>query len=313
MGHGREPKHGPAEALHARLTASAQTPALPRPSPTARSSLDTLIAAMAPGKWDDDEGESSTHSSPATQPIARRTKFDDEENDSDVLESWDAAEDSEVEREKAKKAAEAKARAEAEARANKKSKAQRIEEHREANRLRRANDQLDSDDDETEEERRLRLRQQELDGSRAQAEELFGDLATSKARTAKAVTLTDASDPTKTIDLSSLHLFNPNTKDQFIKLRETLTPLLTANAKKGQYSLFLQEFCKQIARDLPSEQIKKIASGLTTLSNEKMKEEKAAEKGGKKTKAAKTKTALNATRDVGTRADTSTYDDDFGE
>ena len=63
-----------------------------------------------------------------------------------------------------------------------------------------------------------------------------------------------------------------------------------------------------------SEQIKKIASGLTTLSNEKMKEEKAAEKGGKKTKAAKTKTTLNASRDVSLKADTRAYDDDdFGD
>jgi translation initiation factor 3 subunit J len=230
-----------------------------------------------------------------------------------VLESWDAAEDSEVEREKAKKAAEAKAKAEAEAKASKKSKAQRIEEHREANRLRRAAGDYDSDDDETEEERRIRLRQQEIDGSRAQAEELFGDLALSTKRAGKAVTVTDESDPTKAIDLSSLHIFNPNTKDQFTKLRETLTPLIAGNSKKGQYSLFLQEFTKQIAKDLPSEQIKKIASGLTTLSNEKMKEEKAAEKGGKKTKAAKTKTVLNASRDVSTRADTAAYDEDFGE
>jgi translation initiation factor 3 subunit J len=230
-----------------------------------------------------------------------------------VLESWDAAEDSEVEREKAKKAADAKAKAEAEAKANKKSKAQRIEEHREANRLRRQNDGLDSDDEETEEERRIRLRQQEIDGSRAQAEELFGDLSISNKRAGKAITITDESDPSKAIDLSSLHIFNPNTKDQFTKLRETLTPLISANSKKGQYSLFLQEFVKQISKDLPSEQIKKIASGLTTLSNEKMKEEKAAEKGGKKTKAAKTKTVLNASRDVGTRADTAAYEEDFGE
>ncbi|KAH7402038.1 eukaryotic translation initiation factor 3 subunit J [Phaeosphaeria sp. MPI-PUGE-AT-0046c] len=268
---------------------------------------------MAPGKWDDEEEDSSTPSSPQNKPtIARRSKFDDEEDDSDVLESWDAAEDSEVEREKAKKAADAKAKAEAEAKANKKTKAQRIEEHREANRLRHQ-DGLDSEDDETEEERRIRLRQQELDGSRAQAEELFGDLGISKSRSGKAVTLTDDSDPSKSIDLSSLHIFNPNTKDQFTKLRETLVPLLSANAKKGQYSLFLQEFTKQISKDLPSEQIKKIASGLTTLSNEKMKEEKAAEKGGKKTKAAKTKTVLNASRSETTRADTAAYDEDFGD
>jgi len=169
-------------------------------------------------------------------------------------------------------------------------------------------------EEETEEERRMRLRQEELDGSRAQAEELFGELAVGKSKTAKAVTVTDESDPTKSVDLSSLSIFNPNTKDQFTKLRETLTPLLANNSKKGQYSLFLQELCKGIARDLPSDQIKKIASGLTTLSNEKMKEEKAAEKGGKKTKAAKTKTSLNASRDVGRAADVGAYDnEDFGD
>jgi translation initiation factor 3 subunit J len=173
----------------------------------------------------------------------------------------------------------------------------------------------ETDEEETEAERRERMRQAELDASRAQAEELFGELSVSnKTRTGKAVTITDESNPGNAIDLSSLSIFNPNTKDQFTKLRETLTPLIAANSKKGQYSLFLQEFTKQIAKDLPSEQIKKIASGLTTLSNEKMKEEKAAEKGGKKTKAAKTKTTLNASRDVGVRADTRAYDDeDFGD
>ncbi|KAF1942692.1 translation initiation factor eIF3 subunit [Clathrospora elynae] len=271
---------------------------------------------MAPGKWDDDDEDSSTPSSPAVAPIARRSKFDDEEEDSDVLESWDAAEDSEVEREKAKKAAEAKAKADAEAKANHKSKAQRIEEHRqEALRRRQMEDDEETDEDETEAERRARLKQQEIDGSRAQAEELFGELSvTNKTRAGKAVTVPDEKDPGKSIDLSSLSIFNPNTKDQFTKLRETLTPLIAANSKKGQYSLFLQEFVKQISKELPSEQIKKIASGLTTLSNEKMKEEKAAEKGGKKTKAAKTKTTLNAARDVGVRADTKAYDDDdFGD
>jgi len=270
---------------------------------------------MAPGKWDDEEEGSTPATSPTIAPISRRSKFDDEEEDDDVLESWDAAEDSEVEREKAKKAAEAKAKADAEAKANHKSKAQRIEEHRQAAlRRRQMEDDGETDEEETEAERRARLRQQEVDGSRVQAEELFGDLSISNKRAGKAVTITDESDPGKAIDLSSLAIFNPNTKDQFTKLRETLTPLLVANSKKGQYSLFLQEFTKQIAKELPSEQIKKIASGLTTLSNEKMKEEKAAEKGGKKTKAAKTKTTLNASRDVGVRADTRAYDDeDFGD
>jgi len=100
---------------------------------------------------------------------------------------------------------------------------------------------------------------------------------------------------------------------QFVKLRETLVPLIVANGKKPQYASFMAEFTKQLCRDLSSEQTKKIASALSTMSNEKMKEEKAADKGGKKTKAAKTKNSLAASRDVSRSADTTAYDDGLEE
>jgi translation initiation factor 3 subunit J len=142
------------------------------------------------------------------------------------------------------------------------------------------------------------------------AQDLFGDVGISNNRgAAKRITLSDPNDPTSTIDLSSLAIFDPKTKDQFTKLRETLAPLLVQNAKKPQYVVFLQEFTKAICKELKSDEIKKVSSGLTTLSNEKLKEEKAAEKGGKKTKAQKNKVALNAARDTSFRADTAAYDD----
>jgi len=75
----------------------------------------------------------------------------------------------------------------------------------------------------------------------------------------------------------------------------------------------MQDFAKQLVKDLNSEQIKKIATGLSTMSNEKMREEKAAEKGGKKSKAAKTKTSLAASRDIASRADVTAYDDGLEE
>jgi len=246
----------------------------------------------------------------------RRGKFDDEEDDGDVLDSWDAAEDSEAEREKAKKAAEAKAKAEEEAKKNHKSKSQRIEERRQENMRRKQEDDEDEDSSEDEDEalKRARLRKSEQDSDMKHAEDLFGDIGISKNRSAaKAVTVQDSSDPNTTIDLSSLSIFNPANKEQWTALRETLAPLLAQNTKKPQYAIFLPEFVKQIAKDLPSEQIKKVASALSTLSNEKMKEEKAAEKGGKKTKAAKTKTSLAATRDVAYKADTTAYDDGLEE
>jgi translation initiation factor 3 subunit J len=151
------------------------------------------------------------------------------------------------------------------------------------------------------------LKQQEKDADLANAADLFGGMGVTK-RSAKPVTIEDPKGDGNLIDLSSLPIFHAKTKDQFTKLKDTLVPLLGANVKEAHYAIFLQEFTKLLAKDLPSDQIKKIASGLTTLSNEKMKEEKLAEKGGKKSKAAKTKVTLNATRDISYKADTSVYD-----
>lgn len=232
-----------------------------------------------------------------------------------VLDSWDAAEDSEVEAEKAKKAAESKAKADTEAAANKKSKAQRVEEKRMATFRRKqeeADEETSSDEDEADKRERLRKTEQEADLKHA--EDLFGNIGINKNRSApKAVVTADPADPTKSVDLSALPLFNPSTKDQFLKLHETLVPLLADNSKKAHYVLFMQEFSKQIVKDLPSDQIKKIASGLMSVSNEKLKEEKAGDKGGKKTKAAKTKVTLSANRDVSTRADATIYDEGLDE
>ncbi|KAL2258567.1 hypothetical protein VTK26DRAFT_8080 [Humicola hyalothermophila] len=268
-------------------------------------------------RWDDEEEESS--SSAPNSPVvgAARRKFDDEEaQDSDVLDSWDAAEDSEVEREKARKAAEAKAKAEAEAAANKKSKTQRIAE-RQAERARaRAAAEEEESEEETEAQRRERLRRTEKEADLRHAEDLFGNIGISSGRKAPTAgnVVIDPNDPNKTIDLGSLPIFKPTTKAQFEQLRNVLGPIIAASAKKPHYTLFLQEFAKEMAKDLPSDQIKKVASSLTALSNEKMKEEKAAEKGGKKTKAAKTKTSLAGVTRGGV-TDLNTYEDDdaFGD
>ena len=228
-----------------------------------------------------------------------------------VIDSWDAADDSEEEAKKAKAAAERKAKADAEAAANKKSKAaRRAEREAEKQRLRQAEEDESSSEEEDEASRRERLRQTEQDADLAHAEDLFGGIGISSKRSAaKAVVTQDPNNPDSIIDLSALPLFNPSTKADFAKLRDTLGPVLAASAKRAQYTLFLQEFSKILAKELPSDQIKKIASGLTTLSNEKMKEEKLAERGGKKTKAAKTKTSLVANRDASARADMNAYED----
>ncbi|WYZ42873.1 hypothetical protein EsH8_VI_000572 [Colletotrichum jinshuiense] len=269
---------------------------------------------MPPKKWDEEESgdESSGSSSPAVGAIPIRRKFEDEEDDDDVLDSWDAAEDSEVEREKAKKAEEAKAKALEEAKKNKKSKAERIAELKEERARLEAGD---SDEEETEAERRERLRRTEKESDMKHAEDLFGSIGVPsgrKANLAGTAVQIDPNDPSKTANIAEMPLFNPITKTQFEHLRTTLTPIIANNVKKAHYGLFLQEFAKALAKDLPSDQIKKVASTLTALGNEKMKEEKASQGGNKKSKAAKTKVSAVVSR--APVADTETYEDDgFGD
>ena len=142
------------------------------------------------------------------------------------------------------------------------------------------------------------------------AEDLFDDVGTSGTRgVSRQINVADPNDPANLIDLSKLVIFDPKTKNQFTKLRDTVSPLIASNTTKPHYVVFLQELTKELCKDLKSDEIKKVSSGLTTLANEKMKEEKAADKGGKKTKAQKTKIGLNAARDTSARADTATYDE----
>ncbi|KAL6896253.1 translation initiation factor eIF3 subunit [Trichoderma longibrachiatum] len=268
---------------------------------------------MPPKKWDDEESDGGNESAPSSPIItgARRRQFGDEEDDGDVLDSWDAAEDSEVEREKARKAAEAKEKAAAAAAAAKKPKSQRIAEHR-AERARLQAEEDEESEEETEAQRRERLRRTEQDADLKHAEDLFGSIGISDGRKANpsGTMVADPNNPTNLINLAALPIFNPQTKLQFEKMRTLLTPLIAANSKKPHYGLFLEEFAKELVKELNSDQIKKIASTLTRASNEKLKEEKSGDK--KKTKAAKTKTSLVTNR--ANAADTATYDDDaFGD
>lgn len=271
---------------------------------------------MPPKKWDETSEEESSDESVDVKPViaTQRKRFDDEEDSDEAPDAWDEEDDSEAEREKAKKAAEAKAKADAAAAANKKSKAQRIEEHREANRRRRAAEEDEDDsDDEDEAERRARLKAQEKDADLAHAQDLLGnvDLRNNRKAVNKATIIEDKANPGQAIDLGALPLFQPKTKPGFDNLSEALTPLIRASSSKPHFALWMPNFAKGICQDMNSVDIKKVASALTALSNEKMKEEKAKDGSGKKTKAAKSKTTLSADRGIGRgAASTEVFDDD---
>lgn len=174
----------------------------------------------------------------------------------------------------------------------------------------------DDDSDEDEAEKRARLARAQKEADLKHAEDLFGgdvgSVPSSRKATIKGSYVSDPKDPENLIDLSAMSLFDPKTKAQFEQLREVIAPIINSNSKKAQYSLFMIEFAKSLCKEMPSDSIKKVASALTTLSNEKMKEEKTQQGGNKKSKAAKTKTSLAISRPSVT--DTTAYDDEtFGD
>lgn len=176
-------------------------------------------------------------------------------------------------------------------------------------------DEEESDSDEDEADKRERLRRTEQDADLKHAEDLLSSAMGPNKRGTKAIVVESQEKPGEAIDLSKIALFKPATKTQFEQLSEVLVPLLRASSTRPHYAIWVQNFCKQICQDLPSAEIKKAASTITALSNEKMKEEKQADKSGKKTKAQKTKTVLaGAGRDMGRgSADTTAYDDGLEE
>lgn len=230
-----------------------------------------------------------------------------------MADNWSDAEDDEEAAEKVK--AQEKGRAEAAAKklqeeaSNKKTGKQRIEEKIAS----RKNKPVEADDESSEDGSaiRARLRKTEKDADLKNAEALFSSMGVTE-RSAPIIA-EDPNHPGATIDLTTLPIFNPSNKESFVRLREALVPILQTASKKAQYPLFLQEFVRQISKEIGSEQIKKLASTLTTLANEKMKEEKVRDGMGKKTKAAKTKTTLNATRGGAGKVDTNAYDDNFAD
>lgn len=114
-------------------------------------------------------------------------------------------------------------------------------------------------------------------------------------------------------DYSDPFSLSCKTPEDFGALSITISDLLIAkHGNHPLYSSFVQSLVKGVCGPLKDVEVRKAASGLTALSNEKQKEQKDAA-GGKKKKASKP--ALGANKSVG-RADVGTYDevlDDSGD
>lgn len=119
---------------------------------------------------------------------------------------------------------------------------------------------------------------------------------------------------TSSKELDSLISAQPRTKEDFIDLSNKIMEyIIKRHQTKPLYPTFVEHFVRELAQPLRDVEVRKAASGLTTLANEKQKEQRDKASGKKKTKGS-AKPGLGAAK-VASKLDTNIYDealDDFG-
>ncbi|KAG0244861.1 Translation initiation factor 3 subunit J component [Mortierella sp. GBA43] len=219
--------------------------------------------------------------------IPTKKQWDDEDVDEDdVKDEWDASSESEKEEEVKQPVAKPK----------KMTLDEKIaQRNAEAERKKQAAQEKAAAVEETKEERAQRLQREQqamIDSDLANAADLFG-----------AVNVSGAS--------GQLETMKPKTKEEFNDFTAALVSLIQKHEKQGLYVSFLEGLFRelsqnQICRDVD---VRKFASTLTTVANEKQKAAKDASKTKKKGSA---KPSLVANK-VNTVVDTRDYSNDYDE
>jgi len=240
--------------------------------------------------------ESDTPAAPPAKkavPVKGKTKWEGEDEDDDQpVSDW---EDSEEEQEEKPKPAVAAAPP------KKKGTLKAKLAEKEAAKAAAKADGIDYDSDEVLDPReKARLdKERELNADLNNAAELFGAAALGG---------------TSNKELDSLVSFQPRTKDDFQKLsRMIIEFVVKRHQNKPLYPSFVEMHVKELASTLTDVEVRKAASGLTTLANEKQKEAKDKAGGKKKGKGA-AKPALGGAK-TASKFDTDVYEealDDFG-
>ena len=89
---------------------------------------------------------------------------------------------------------------------------------------------------------------------------------------------------TSSSELDSLISFQPRTKEDFARFSSQIIEyIIKRHQDKPLYATFVEQHVKELAAPLKDVEVRKAASGLTTLANEKQKEQRSA--GKKKPKA----------------------------
>ncbi|KAJ3762639.1 translation initiation factor eIF3 subunit [Lentinula raphanica] len=147
-------------------------------------------------------------------------------------------------------------------------------------------------------EKARRLKEKELSSDLNNAADLFGAAALGG---------------TSSKELDSLLSFQPRTKEDFVKLSSMIIELvIKRHENKPLYPSFVEHHVRELAGPLKDVEVRKAASGLTTLANEKQKE--ARDKASGKKKKSASKPTLGSAK-VANKFDTGVYDealDDFG-
>jgi len=91
---------------------------------------------------------------------------------------------------------------------------------------------------------------------------------------------------TSSSELDALISFQPRTKEDFAQLSSQIVEFLVKkHQSKPLYHTFVEHHARALALPLKDVEIRKVASGLTALSNEKQKEQREKASGKKKPKA----------------------------
>jgi translation initiation factor 3 subunit J len=113
------------------------------------------------------------------------------------------------------------------------------------------------------------------------------------------------------VDLDKILKSSPQSKEDFVALSDAIIAyIVKRHQDKPLYATFVEHHARALAMPLRDVDVRKAASGLTTLANEKQREKTS----GKKKPKSATKPVLGASK-VGNKLDTTVYDealDDFG-
>jgi len=239
---------------------------------------------MSDVEWDDE---------PPSRTTAVKDRWEGEDED-DVKDNWDDENDEEVDENKPTD----NGQANAVPAKKKKSLKEKIAEKEEKKRL--------------EQEQKRKEQEEEADMHQLSPEEM----ATEKARQRQLQEESDLLLAMQTFGVSDgvpvrgqIDGMEPLSKEDFDKFEELLRAKITKYEKSPHYVPFLENLFRQIAIDLEADDIKRLGSTLTALSNEKAKQQK-----GTKGKKKKQKASLVVGKDTDdVLAETGGYDeyDDF--